>query len=120
MLLDWTNWSRSIPARRDPAPTPARNVIERRWCRDAITRDADGNQLVDVGSFEAVAGSIECLRRRGGVFDPSFFPAIQRLEVTMHTECIARFNGPSDDGDKPGVVNGSDHKGRSPYSVPAA
>ena len=25
-------------------------------------------------------------------FHPSFIPATQRLEVAMHTECIARFN----------------------------
>jgi hypothetical protein len=25
-------------------------------------------------------------------FDPSFIPAIRRLEVAMRTECIARFN----------------------------
>ena len=71
MPLDWTNWSRSIPARRDPAPTPARNGIERRWCRDAIARDADGNRLLDVGSAEAVAGST-------GVFEATGWSVLTR------------------------------------------
>jgi hypothetical protein len=72
----------------------ARNFIQRGWCRDAIARDAHGNQLVDARSTEAVAwcsiGAIEAT----GVepFDPSFIPAIRRLEVAMSTECIARFN----------------------------
>ena len=72
----------------------ARKFIQRGWCRDAIARDANGNHLVDARSTEAVAWcSVGALEATGvDFFDPSFIPAIRRLQVAMRTECIARFN----------------------------
>src|SRR5215469_6888651 len=95
MPLDQTNWPRITPL--DETTTlliRAPNFIQRRWCRDAIARDANGNQLVDARSAEAVAWcSIGALEATGvECFDPSFVPAIRRLEVAMRTECIAHFN----------------------------
>jgi hypothetical protein len=146
MPLDQANWPHTTPLDETTLLLiRVRNFIQRGWCRDAIARDADGNQLVDARSAEAVEWcSIGALEATGvECFDPSFIPAIRRLEVAMRTECIARFNdhqmtvdpvlaafdraiaaedptiariGP----DMPGRVNESDRKERSQCSVRAA
>ena len=95
MPLDQTNWPHTIPL--DEATMlliRARTFIQRGWCRDAIARDADGNQLGDARSDDAVAWcSVGALEATGvECSDPSYIPAIRRLEVAMRTECIARFN----------------------------
>jgi hypothetical protein len=139
MPLDQTNWPHTTPLDETTLLlVRARNFIQRGWCRDAIARDADGHQLVDARSAEAVAWcSIGALEATGvECFDPSFIPAIRRLEVAMRTECIARFNdhqmtvdpvlaafdraiaagdplSPGSGWTMPGKVNESDRKERS-------
>ena len=143
MPLDQTNWPHIPPLDETTLLLiRARNFIQRGWCRDAIARDADGNQLVDARSAEAVAWcSIGALEATGAeCFDPSFIPALRRLEVAMRTECIARFNdhqmtvdpvlaafdraiaagdsrSPGSGRTMPGRINESDRKERSPRFV---
>ena len=56
MPLDQTNWPHITPLDETTLLLiRARKFIQRGWCRDAIARDADGNQLVDARSAGAVA-----------------------------------------------------------------
>jgi hypothetical protein len=93
MPLDSANWPAVEVDETTALLIRARGYLERGWCRDAVARDAEGNNLVYARSDKAAAWCMFGALRAAGMTGDFHHPAFVRLtEVLDAGMSISSFN----------------------------